>query len=172
VFASTADNPVSVSNSTGSTVTVGAPASETQASDGLTIEWTTSGLPEDIAFPNLAGAEGNGQWDCANYWAINHPHGPSAATVGTALGGVCGAPAQTSVSRYQVYRYEISLGSKAGGSATGQEKMVGRATASLIRRARESRRAISRPRAARRSAPTLAGRAASILRPAESIGAI
>jgi hypothetical protein len=115
VFASTADNPVSVSNSTGSTVTVGTPASETQASDGLTIEWTTSGLPEDVSFPNLAGAEGNGDWDCANYWAINHPHGPSAATVGPALGGVCGAPAQTSVSRYQVYRYEISLGSKAGG---------------------------------------------------------
>jgi hypothetical protein len=115
VFASTADNPVSVSSSAGSTVTVGTPASETQASDGLTIEWTTSGLPEDIAFPNLGGAEGNGQWDCANYWAINHPRGPAAATVGTALGGVCGAPAQTSVSRYQVYRYEISLGSNAGG---------------------------------------------------------
>ncbi|HEY6732805.1 MAG TPA: Tad domain-containing protein [Roseiarcus sp.] len=115
VFASSADNPVSVSSSTGSTVTVGAPASETQASDGLTIEWTTSGLPEDIAFPGLGGAQGNGQWDCANYWAINHPRGPSAATVGAALGGVCGAPAQTSVSRYQIYRYEISLGSKAGG---------------------------------------------------------
>jgi hypothetical protein len=115
VFASTADNPVAVSSSNGSTVTLGAPASETQASDSLTIEWTTSGLPEDVSFPNLGGAEGNGQWDCANYWAINHPRGPSAATVGAALGGVCGAPAQTSVSRYQVYRYEISLGSNAGG---------------------------------------------------------
>ena len=107
--------PSAVSGVNGSTVTVGAPASETQASDGLTIEWTTSGLPEDVSFPSLGGAEGNGQWDCANYWAINHPRGPSAATVGTALGGVCGAPAQTSVSRYQVYRYEISSGSKAGG---------------------------------------------------------
>jgi hypothetical protein len=115
VFASSADNPVAVSSVNGSTVTVGTPASETQASDGLTIEWTTSGLPEDISFPNLAGAEGNGQWDCANYWAINHPHGPSAATVGTALGGVCGAPTQTTLSRYQIYRYEISLGSNAGG---------------------------------------------------------
>src|ERR1700722_11993331 len=115
VFASSADNPVAVSGVSGSTVTVGAPASETQASDGLTIEWTTSGLPEDVSFPALGGAEGNGQWDCANYWAINHPRGPSAAAVGAALGGVCGAPAQTSVSRYQVYRYEISSGSKAGG---------------------------------------------------------
>jgi len=117
VFASTADNPVSVSASAGSTVTLGTPASETQASDGLTIEWTTSGLPEDVSFPNLAGAEGNGQWDCANYWAINHPHGPSAATVGTALGGVCGTPEQTTVSRYQVYRYEIADGTGAGGIA-------------------------------------------------------
>ena len=115
VFASSADNPVAVSGVNGSTVTVGAPASETQASDGLTIEWTTTGLPEDVSFPSLGGAEGNGQWDCANYWAINHPRGPSAAAVGAALGGVCGAPAQTSVSRYQVYRYEISSGSKAGG---------------------------------------------------------
>jgi hypothetical protein len=114
-FASTADNPATVSSSAGSTVTVSTPARESQASDGLTIEWTTSGLPEDIAFPNLGGAEGNGQWDCANYWAINHPHGPSAATVATALGGVCGTPAQTTVSRYQVYRYEISQGSRVGG---------------------------------------------------------
>jgi hypothetical protein len=87
VFASTADNPVAVSSVNGSTVTLGGLARETQASDGLTIEWTTSGLPEDVSFPNLGGAEGNGQWDCANYWAINHPHGPSAATVGPALGG-------------------------------------------------------------------------------------
>jgi hypothetical protein len=114
-FASTADNPVTVSSSDGSTVTVSTPAITSQASDGLTIEWTTSGLPEDTAFPKLGGAEGNGQWDCAGYWAINHPHGPPAATLGTALGGACGAPGQTTVSRYQVYRYEISLGSNAGG---------------------------------------------------------
>jgi Flp pilus assembly protein TadG len=114
-FASTSDNPVTVSGSSGSTVTLSTLASETQASDNLMIEWTTSGLPEDIAFPNLRGAEGNGQWDCADYWAINHPRGPSAATVGGALGGVCGKPAQTTVSRYQVYRYEITQGTHAGG---------------------------------------------------------
>jgi hypothetical protein len=60
-FASTSDNPVTVSGSSGSTVTLSTPASESQASDNLMIEWTTSGLPEDIAFPNLRGAEGNGQ---------------------------------------------------------------------------------------------------------------
>jgi Flp pilus assembly protein TadG len=114
-FVSSADNPVTISASAAATVTVSTPATSSQSSDGLTIEWTTSGLPEDIAFPSLSGAQGNGQWDCANYWAVNHPHGPSAATVGAALGGVCGAPAQTTVSRYQVYRYEISLGSNAGG---------------------------------------------------------
>jgi Putative Flp pilus-assembly TadE/G-like len=115
VFASSADNPVTVSNSNGSTVTVSTAATTSQSSDGLTIEWTTSGLPQDVAFPGLGGAQGNGQWDCANYWAINHPHGPSAAMVGAALGGVCGTPAQTSVSRYQIYRYEISQGSGPGG---------------------------------------------------------
>jgi Putative Flp pilus-assembly TadE/G-like len=112
---STADSPATIASSSGSTMTLFTPASETQGSDGLTIEWTTSGLPEDISFPSLGGAEGNGQWDCANYWAINHPHGPSAAMVGTALGGVCGAPTKTTVSRYQVYRYEIAQGSHPGG---------------------------------------------------------
>src|ERR1700733_6337020 len=48
-FASTADNPATVSSSVGSNITVSTPAIETQSSDGLTIEWTTSGLPEDIA---------------------------------------------------------------------------------------------------------------------------
>ncbi|HSV00082.1 MAG TPA: Tad domain-containing protein [Roseiarcus sp.] len=114
-FPSTADNPVTVASSSGSTVTISSPAVTSQPSDGLTFEWTTSGLPQDIAFPRLGGAEGDGHWDCGDYWAINHPHGPSAAILGTALGGACGAPAQTTVSRYQVYRYEISLGSNTGG---------------------------------------------------------
>ena len=115
LFTSTADNPATVSGSSGSTVTVSVAASQAEASDGLTIEWTTSGLPEDVAFPNLGGSGGNGRWDCGNYWGINHPHGPSAATVGAALGGSCGTPDQTTVSRYQVYRYEISQGSGVGG---------------------------------------------------------
>jgi Flp pilus assembly protein TadG len=117
LLSSTADNPVSVSSANGTSVTVSALASGTQASDGLTIEWTASGLPEDIAFPDLGGAQGDGEWDCADYWGINHPHGPSAADVGPALGGVCGPPDQTSVSRYQVYRYEVSQGASAGGVA-------------------------------------------------------
>ena len=131
-FASSAGNPVIVSGSAGSTVTLSTQASEAQASDSLTIEWTTSGLPEDTTFPNLGGAEGNGQWDCGDYWAINHPHGPTAATVGTALGGVCGAPAQTTVSRYQVYRYEIEQGPGGGNHGLVGKKWLGeqRATGS------------------------------------------
>lgn len=114
-FGSTSASPTSVTAVSGSTVTVSNNASNTSGSDALTIEWTAAGLPEDTAFPNLGGIEGNGQWDCANYWGINHPSGPSATAVGLALGGTCGTPAQTTVSRYQIYRYEISLGSSSGG---------------------------------------------------------
>ena len=138
VFASSADNPISVASASGATITASAPASELDSSDALTIEWTASGLPEDVAFPALAGAEGNGQWDCADYWAISHPHGPSASTVGSALGGVCGTPAQTTVSRYRVYRYEIALGAGPGGagdwsghngwSSNGRSDMQGAST--------------------------------------------
>jgi Flp pilus assembly protein TadG len=116
-IAGASSNPVTISAAAGSTVTLSTQASGTQTGDGLTIEWTTSGLPEDVSFPNLGGAEGDGEWDCADYWAINHPRGPSAATVGTALGGVCGTPEQTTVSRYQVYRYEIAEGTGGGGIA-------------------------------------------------------
>ena len=117
LIASTSENPATVSGSGSSMITLSVEASETQTADGLTVEWTTSGLPEDITFPNLGGAEGDGEWDCGNYWAINHPRGPSAATVGAALGGVCGTPKQTTVSRYQVYRYEIAQGTGAAGIA-------------------------------------------------------
>ena len=122
VFASSADNPVTVSTSGGSTVTVSAPAAAAQSSDGLTIEWTTSGLPEDVAFPALSGAEGNGQWDCADYWAINHPHGPSAATVGAALGGVCGTPAKTT--RQPLPGLSVRDQPRIGGR--GRQRLVGK----------------------------------------------
>ena len=114
-IASTSDNPATVSGSVGSNITLSTQASGTETGDGLTVEWTTSGLPQDISFPSLGGAEGNGEWDCADYWAINHPRGPSAGTVGIALAGVCGTPEQTTVSRYQVYRYEIAQGTGTGG---------------------------------------------------------
>jgi Flp pilus assembly protein TadG len=44
---------------------------------------------------------GNGQWDCLTYWNTNHPNGP-AAPAG------CGAPAATTLTRYETYLYEIT----------------------------------------------------------------
>jgi Flp pilus assembly protein TadG len=116
-FTSTSNNPTTVTAVSGSTVTVSSNAKSNANNDNLVFEWTTTGLPQDTALTTFAngGAEGSGQWDCANYWAINHPSGPSAATVGAALGGTCGTPGQTTVSRYQIYRYEISQGSSNGG---------------------------------------------------------
>lgn len=42
---------------------------------------------------------GNGEWDCAGYWSINHPG--VLAPVG------CDVPALTTLSRHEIYRYEI-----------------------------------------------------------------
>jgi hypothetical protein len=54
-------------------------------------------LPRD---PNLSAANrfGNGAWNCAAYWAINHPGVPAPAG--------CTNPA--SISRYAIYRHEIA----------------------------------------------------------------
>jgi hypothetical protein len=55
-------------------------------------------LPRDSCFPNSCpnGRFGNGSWDRAGYWAVNH---------GTTL-----PAALTSASRYATYRYEIDNG--------------------------------------------------------------
>ena len=66
--------------------------------------------PEDTSFTNFstAGSIGNGQWDCATYWSFNH-HTAAAPTVRADGGsGVCGTPATTTLSRYDVYTYEIN----------------------------------------------------------------
>ena len=84
----------------------------------------TSGLPEDTAFPAqgqvAANIEGNGQWDCASYWRINHTNTtgsspPTSITMpdGSTVTGTCGTPATTTFSRYQIYRYEIGQGTTA-----------------------------------------------------------
>jgi hypothetical protein len=44
--------------------------------------------------------QGNGDWDCADYWSINHA---AAAPAGCTL-------SNPTISRYQVYRYEIANG--------------------------------------------------------------
>ena len=65
------------------------------------------GFPHDIgtepgyASLGVAGARfGNGIWDCAAYWATNHPLGGAAPTG-------CNAATSQGMSRYEMYRYEI-----------------------------------------------------------------
>jgi Flp pilus assembly protein TadG len=65
-----------------------------------------TGLPLDLEWPYLEGRMGNGNWDFATYWQVNHgSSGRVAPTVG-------GEPASNSnqPSRYKVYRYEIDQG--------------------------------------------------------------
>jgi hypothetical protein len=69
----------------------------------LTIHWPTSSLPLDRQWTGLCSSgtcvQGNGDWDCADYWAINHP--TTAAPAGC-------TSSNPTISRYQVYRYEIT----------------------------------------------------------------
>ena len=70
---------------------------------GLTIKWETSPLPLDKQRTGICTGttclQGNGDWDCADYWALNHPTRavPSGCT-----------SSNPTLSRYQVYRYEIT----------------------------------------------------------------
>jgi hypothetical protein len=66
----------------------------------LTIKWETSGFPLDANLVNNTNIFGNGNWDCANYWALNHS---AAAPAGC-------TSSNPTISRYQVYRYEIANG--------------------------------------------------------------
>ena len=64
--------------------------------------------PEDTSFTNFptAGSKGNGQWDCATYWSFNHQTAPAPTVRADGSSGVCGTPATTTLSRYDVYAYE------------------------------------------------------------------
>ena len=57
------------------------------------------GLPRDA---NLDGIErfGNGVWDCATSWGVNHPTDPIPP-------GCTGASTPSTMTRYQLYRLEI-----------------------------------------------------------------
>ena len=72
---------------------------------------TRSGLPRDTSFSGTNSERGNGQWDCLRYWNINHNAGPNSAAAPTVRAdgssGVCSDAANTTLSRYDVYRYEI-----------------------------------------------------------------
>lgn len=71
--------------------------------DTLTGDAVTA-LPRDTSFADFMG---NGQWNCAGYWSKNHTAAaPTVTADGTA--GVCGNTTTTTLSRYDVYRYEIA----------------------------------------------------------------
>ncbi len=93
---------------------VGAPANSlimSQAAVGtlsaasMVVGLQTSGLPMDTSLVGNTNTFGNGQWDCESYWRINHAGAAPPANMDN-LGGVCSKPANTTVSRYNVYLYE------------------------------------------------------------------
>jgi Flp pilus assembly protein TadG len=58
-------------------------------------------LPQDTLFPVTY--QGNGQWDCGNYWGSN---APTANEFGESR--VCGNAGATTFTRYEIYRSEIT----------------------------------------------------------------
>jgi len=70
---------------------------------------TAMGFPRD---PDLSTSNrfGNGQWDCAQYWSVNHTGTPPA-----------GCTATSTMTRYEMYRYEIQNNKIPNNSAKGGE---------------------------------------------------
>lgn len=85
---------------------VGANACNASPYDSSTWPGPPNGaLPRDGCFatntcPYMGGRMGDGSWDCATYWVANH----------TATAAPAGCTSTATVSRYQVYRYEIENG--------------------------------------------------------------
>jgi hypothetical protein len=83
---------------TAKTVTLtGGNANKTQTGVALTSKGITSGFPLDSNMTDATIIFGNGDWNCADYWAVNHT---AAAPPGC-------TKANPIISRYEVYRYEI-----------------------------------------------------------------
>src|SRR5205085_998519 len=85
-------------------ITISNPANSAHIGVSLTSKGMTSGLPLDKQWTGLCTSgtclQGDGDWNCADYWAINHT---AAAPSGCTL-------SNPTISRYQVYRYEIANG--------------------------------------------------------------
>jgi Flp pilus assembly protein TadG len=88
------------------TLTMSAAANGKHTGVSLIIGWPTSGLPMDTNLVGNSNTFGNGQWDCDNYWKVNHPGVDKPADIAAK----CSSPAATTVSRYNVYRSEIDHG--------------------------------------------------------------
>jgi hypothetical protein len=69
-------------------------------SAAFTVKWPTSGLPLDSNLSGNTSIFGNRNWDCLDYWKLNHT---AAAPTGC-------TSSNPTISRYQVYRYEIANG--------------------------------------------------------------
>jgi hypothetical protein len=95
---------ITATNPGGNQLTISAKATATQSGEALTLSPSWSGLPQDEQWTGLCSSgtcvQGNGDWDCADYWSINHM---AAAPAGC-------TSSNPTISRYQVYRYEIANG--------------------------------------------------------------
>jgi hypothetical protein len=61
--------------------------------------------PDNTSFTNAF--QGNGQWDCGNYWSTEH-NTPAPTVNEFGERRVCGTPDTTTFTRYEIYRYEIA----------------------------------------------------------------
>jgi hypothetical protein len=120
----------SISNGAGAnTLILSKPVTGKQTAVPLTIGWPTSGLPMDTNLVGNSVTFGNGQWDCDNYWKVNHPGVNKPADL--VLEGSCSTPGATTVSRYDVYRSEINNGLHTAFSWPGSRTAGGESGAPL-----------------------------------------
>jgi Flp pilus assembly protein TadG len=102
----TVTNPI-----TSTSVTLSQKAAKS-ATSGVSFVWLTSPLPLDKQWTGICGGgtclQGNGNWDCLDYWTINHSTNAGALTKPAPTGCTASNP---TVSRYQVYQYENGLAS-------------------------------------------------------------
>jgi hypothetical protein len=92
-------NPTNSTTTSPPTILMNKPATGAGTGVALTIKWPTSGLPLDSNLSGNTNIFGNGNWDCLDYWKLNHSAAaPSGCT-----------SSNPTISRYQVYRYEMEL---------------------------------------------------------------
>jgi hypothetical protein len=96
VSTKTGNTSITISNNATVTTMAGAPAN-------LTSFWLESALLKDKQWTGVCSggvcSQGNGDWNCLLYWNVNHPS--------AAVPSGCTSSSPT-ISRYQVYRYEIT----------------------------------------------------------------
>jgi Flp pilus assembly protein TadG len=94
---SSAAQIATIPNTTSVTVS-GGNANKNGTGVALSSKGITSGFPLDSNMTNTTVIYGNGDWNCLDYWKVNHK--TAAAPAGC-------TKANPTISRYKVYRYEI-----------------------------------------------------------------